>query len=184
MDPKVFLLLNLALNFYNVGTIWAHEIDIFRSWKLLDPRNFHAVQRVHWRKLPYWVLAPVGLSLLGSIVLIRYHPGNSPRWGVAGVVLCQVLSIVLTAGYWGRWQAPLAQDPASSASPYLAKILNTHCVRTLLVNANALLLLFGPTPLFNDALSRRSDYSSLTASPPPVGLRIFQPIARRARRAP
>ena len=78
LDPKVFLLLNLALAFYNVGTIWAHEIDIFRSWKLLDPRNFHAVQRVHWRKLPYWVVTPVSLSLLGSIVLVWYHPSNSP----------------------------------------------------------------------------------------------------------
>jgi hypothetical protein len=80
--------------------------------------------------------------LLGSIVLIRYHPGNSPLWGVAGVVLCQALSIVLTASYWGRWQARLALDPAGPDSPYLAKILNTHWVRTFLVNANALILLF------------------------------------------
>ena len=142
MDRKVFLLLNLALAFYNVGTIWANEIDIFRSWKLLDPSNFHAVQRVHWRKLPYWVLTPVGLSLLGSIVLVWYHPGNSPLWGVAGAVWCQALSIVLTAVYWGRWQARLAQDPSGSDSLYLTKILNTHWVRTLLVNANALILLF------------------------------------------
>jgi hypothetical protein len=38
MRPQMtFLLANLALAFYNVGTIWAHEIDIFRTWKLLDP---------------------------------------------------------------------------------------------------------------------------------------------------
>src|SRR5208337_3268513 len=47
VDPKVFLLLNLAFAFYNVGTIWAHEVDIFRSWKLIDPKNFLAVQTVH-----------------------------------------------------------------------------------------------------------------------------------------
>jgi hypothetical protein len=50
LDPKVFHLLNLALAFYNVGTMAETP--------------------------PYWVLMPVGLSLLGSIVLIWYHLGN------------------------------------------------------------------------------------------------------------
>jgi hypothetical protein len=86
LDPKVFLLLNLALAFYNAGTIWAHEIDIFRSWKLLDPRNFHAV-----------LLGPVAGAACGRCLGFN--------------------------------------------RPYLTKILNTHWVRTLLVNANALILL-------------------------------------------
>jgi hypothetical protein len=141
LDSKVFLLLNLALAFYNVGTIWAREIDIFRSWKLLDPRNFHTVQRVHLQKLRYWVLTPVGLSQLGSIMLIWYHPGNSPLWCIGGVVLWQALSILLTASYWGRWQAGLAEDQLGPDSLYLEKILSTHWVRTFLVNFNALILL-------------------------------------------
>jgi len=33
MEPNAFLLFNVALAFYNVGTIWAHEIDISRTWK-------------------------------------------------------------------------------------------------------------------------------------------------------
>jgi hypothetical protein len=142
MNPNVFLLLNLAVAFYNVGTIWAHEIDIFRSWKLLDPKVFHEVQRVHWRKLPYWIFAPVGLSILGSIALVWYHPNNSPLWCMVGVLLCQVLSIVLTAMYWGRWQEQLARDPLGPKSLYLAKILDTHWVRTLLINTYALILLW------------------------------------------
>jgi hypothetical protein len=47
VDPGTFLLLNLALAFYNVGTIWAHEIDIFRSWKLVNESDFHSIQSVH-----------------------------------------------------------------------------------------------------------------------------------------
>jgi len=141
MGTKIFLLLNLALGFYNVGTIWAHEIDIFRSWKLADPRSFHEIQLVHWRKLPYWVLGPVGIALLGSIALLWYHPSGSPLWAIWGVFLCQFVSIVLTAIFWGRWQAKLSQDPLASGSPYLSAILKTHWVRTLLINAYALLLL-------------------------------------------
>jgi hypothetical protein len=118
LDPKVFLLLDLALAFSNVGTMWAHEMDIFPSWKLLDPSNFHAVQRLHWPK--------------------QYRPHLvSPRQlaalGVAGAVLCQAVSIVLTAGYWGRWQARIGRDPAGPDSRYLAQILNMHWARFLLV---------------------------------------------------
>ena len=116
MNPKTFLLLNVALAFYGIGAIWAHEVDIFRSWKLIDAKDFPKVQRAHWRKLPYWVIAPVGLSLLGSFALVFYHPAGSPAWALWGNVGCQVVAIVLTALLWGRWQARLAKDPLGSAS--------------------------------------------------------------------
>jgi hypothetical protein len=141
VSPVAFLLLNIALAFYNVGTIWAHEVDIFRSWKLVNPHDFPEIQRVHWSKLPYWIFTPVALALMGSVALIWYHPTNSPGWGIWGALLCQVLSLGLTALLWGRWQAKLAQDPRGSNSPYLTQILRTHWVRTFLVNANALILL-------------------------------------------
>ena len=140
MGPKIFLLLNLIVGFYNVGTIWAHEVDIFRSWKLIDPKDFLRVQTVHWRKLPLWIFVPVGLALAGSAALVWYHPDGSPPWGFWGVLSCQLLSLVLTGIFWGRWQARLSRDPLGSNSPYLTKILKTHWIRTLLVNMSALVL--------------------------------------------
>jgi hypothetical protein len=141
VTAKLFLLLNLALAFYNVGTIWAHEVDTFRTWKLLDASDFHRVQEVHWRKLPYWVFAPVGLALAGSVALVWYHPTSSPAWPAWCAIGCQLASHVLTAAMWGRWQAKLAADQAGSRSPYLGKILSTHWLRTLLITLNALVLL-------------------------------------------
>ncbi|MGA2762989.1 MAG: hypothetical protein ABSG17_06460 [Spirochaetia bacterium] len=141
MNPKLFLLLNLAFGFYSVGTIWAHEVDIFRTWKLVDAKSFHKVQDVHWHKLPFWVFIPVGLSLAGSIALIWYHPANSPLWCVFGVPFCQILSLILTGAFWGRWQSHLARDPLGSKSPYLSRILKTHWIRTVLINASGLILL-------------------------------------------
>src|ERR1035441_3024017 len=79
VSPPTFLLLNLALAFYNVGAIWAHEVDIFRSWKLIGPDSFNRVQTVLWRKLPYWVFMPVGLGFLGSIALICTVQPIRPR---------------------------------------------------------------------------------------------------------
>ncbi len=137
----MFLLINLALAFYNVGTIWAHEVDIFRSWRMVDAKDFPNVQTVHWRKLPFWVFIPVGLALVGGVVLVWHHPSNSPFWGIVGVPLCQGLSLALTAIFWGRWQASLSRDPLGPASPYLSRILKTHWGRTFLINLNGLVLL-------------------------------------------
>jgi hypothetical protein len=116
MTPEVFLLLNLVLAFYNVGTIWAHEVDIFRSWKLVPQDAFRRVQAVHWRKLPYWVLLPVGLGLAGSIALIWYRPDHSPVWAVWCALGCQIATHALTALLWGRWQAKLSKDPRALTS--------------------------------------------------------------------
>ncbi|HKE27754.1 MAG TPA: hypothetical protein VKB88_35605 [Bryobacteraceae bacterium] len=117
MNSAVFLFLNLALAFYNVGTIWAREIDIFRSWRLIPREAFHNVQAAHWRKLPYGVLLPVGLGLAGSIGLVWYRPANSPDWAVWCALGCQVASLALTALRWGPWQAKLSRDPLGPASP-------------------------------------------------------------------
>src|SRR5215471_20087145 len=101
MNPTAFLLVNLALAFYNVGTIWAMEIDIFRSWQFVSVREFHTVQAVHWRKLPYWIFLPVALAFVGSIVLAFYHPAGSPGWAIWGNLFCQIASHVGTATMWG-----------------------------------------------------------------------------------
>ncbi len=110
MTRKIFLLLNLVLAFYNIGTIWAHEIDIFRTWKLLDPETFHNVQRVHWKKIPYWVFIPVALSFVGVIALFWYHPDKVPDWEIWIAFAVQFLSHILTAIFWGQWQAKLSKD--------------------------------------------------------------------------
>ncbi len=141
MDANKFLLLNLALSFYLVGAIWAHEVDIFRSWKLIDAKDFATVQSAHWHKVPYWIFAPLGLALAGSIALIWYHPAASPGWAIWGNLLCQLASHLLTAIFWGRWQARLSKDERGPASPYLEKILATHWIRTLLISGYSLILL-------------------------------------------
>lgn len=141
MSAYTFLLLNLALSFYNVGTIWAMEVDIFRSWRLVDQKDFHTVQQVHFKKLPYWIFTPVGVAFIGSVVLLFYHPAESPLWAIWGTLIFQLLSHILTARMWGPWQGKLSKDPLGSKSPYLKKILKTHWMRTALINLYAFTLL-------------------------------------------
>ena len=141
MNSKVLLLLTLALSFHLLSGIWAHEIDIFRSWRLINGQDFHAVQRAHWRKLPYWIFVPMGLALAASIALIWHHPSGSPAWLIWSNIGCQVTSLALTAIFWGRWQGMLVQDDRGPQSPYLTRILATHWIRTLLVNASGFVVL-------------------------------------------
>lgn len=141
MNGSVFLLLNLALSFYLVGAIWAHEIDIFRSWRLISRQDFATIQSAHWHKLPYWIFIPLGLALLGSVALIWYHPAAAPAWAIWGSLSAQLASHVLTAMLWGPWQAKLSKDDLGPESPYLSKILSTHWIRTLLINTYAAILL-------------------------------------------
>lgn len=60
------------------------EVDIFRSWRLVSPTDFHTVQTVHWHKLPYWVFAPLGLALVGSVALLWLSPHALSRVGHVG----------------------------------------------------------------------------------------------------
>jgi hypothetical protein len=99
------------------------------------------MQLAHWRHLPYWVFAPIGVMSIGSITLIWYHPMRSPAWAIWGAFACQLASHIVTAVMWGPWQAKLSTDNRGSESPYLAKILSTHWIRTLLMNANGLIIL-------------------------------------------
>ena len=149
MNADVFLLLNLALAFYNAGTIWAHEIDIFRTWKLIGRAEFHQVQTVHFHKLAYWIFAPVGLAVAGNVALIWWRPAGSPEWCVWAALGFQLLSAVLTAAFWGQWQARLAKDERGPESPYLDKILKTHWLRTLLINGYAVVFLVWAAKVFS-----------------------------------
>ncbi len=142
MSKEIFLIINLVVAFYNIGTIWAHEIDIFRSWKLLDPVTFHKVQTVHWRKLPYWIFVPAGLSLIGSFVLFWYHPDKISRWEIWIAFIFQISPHLLTAIFWGQWQAKLSKDKLGSKSRYLDKIIKSHWIRTALINAYGIALLY------------------------------------------
>src|SRR5260221_14398384 len=132
VGPAIVRVVNLALVFCNLGTIWAYENDIFRSWRLVGVESFHTMQSVHWRKLPYWIFAPVSFSLIGGILLIWYHPSKSPFWAFSGALVCQLLTLVLTALLWGRLQAKLANGPLGPQSPCLGLALRTHWVGTLL----------------------------------------------------
>lgn len=87
------------------------------------------------------MFGPLRLALVGSCLLIAYPPAVAAAWAKWGNLACQLASHLLTAIFWGPWQAKLNRDDRGPASPYLKKILATHWLRTLLINAYAAILL-------------------------------------------
>jgi hypothetical protein len=82
MTSSGFLLLNPALAFSQPGNHWAHQVN--SSWWLVNPKDFHNVQRGHWRRLPYWIFLPTGLAVVGLVILIGYYPARMPMtWAIA-----------------------------------------------------------------------------------------------------
>ena len=89
----------------------------------------------------YWIFTPLGFALKGFECSHLVPPARLPELGNLGELTCQLTSHLLTAIYWGRWQAELAKDDRGPASPCLAKILSTQWIRTLLINAYGLIFL-------------------------------------------
>src|SRR5215469_2505889 len=103
---------------------WGLEVDLFRSWRLIDLKDFHTIQSVHWHRLPYWVFVPPGLALVGPIVLIWFHPNLSPSRPIWGNLGCQLASPTPTAIWWGPWRAKLSQYvPGPDSAGIRLKIL-------------------------------------------------------------
>lgn len=126
MTTNTFLLLNLALAFY-FGR--RHLGGGSRYFPILEAPLCNRFPSCPIRPLAqafHRVFTPLALAVVGSLVLIGYHPARSPGWAIWRNLACQNASLLLTAVFWGRWQAALSRDDLGPESPYLAKILATH----------------------------------------------------------
>lgn len=118
-EYKRVSLLNLALSFYLGGAIWAIEVDIFRSWKLVNATDFPKVQLAHWHKLPYWVFTPLALALAGSVTLIWYHPAGSPGMGDLGEFSLPTQFAHVDGDLLGPMAVEAGQRPSRPCKPVL-----------------------------------------------------------------
>lgn len=137
------LLLTFAASFYNVGTIWSTQMG-WRLWLFVAPGDFGPYHEAWWRMIKP-VVFPVGaIAFLGSLALIWWRPagvGSVPIWLNVGL---QVATYVLTAAFWGRWQARThhAKLTDGSLDPMYVRAMSTHWIRAAIITANGLLTLW------------------------------------------
>ncbi|MGI8691034.1 MAG: hypothetical protein ACR2M3_20835 [Thermomicrobiales bacterium] len=142
MNPgEVVLLITLAASCYSVGTIWMVQV----SWRLfayVGPAEFPDYHRAWWlgpRGIQPIVFPLAGLAFLGSVAEFRWRPSHASVAAVWLSLTLQVLAYVLTAAWWGRWQAQLhrVRLDDGSLNPLYQRLLSTHWLRVALLTAAA-----------------------------------------------
>lgn len=140
MAQLIFLQILLAVAWYNVAVIWVMEVETFRSWPLMEKASFQRVRAAHWRALPGLVFIPLGATFFGIIALIWFHPVGTPMWMIWTGLALQLAAWVLTALFWGRWQARITYDDIGPSDPLVSRLITTHWVRTLLLTLYGVLI--------------------------------------------
>jgi hypothetical protein len=136
----ILLLFCTALSFYGLGMIWAMEMVTLRTWTVLhDKETFHQLRSVHWRALPFLVFIPIGILFISSVWLLWYHPAKTPINLIVFAVGIQMVTFILTAMYWGRWERLISVEQQSPQSNLVRVLIKTHWIRTALVSLNAIL---------------------------------------------
>jgi hypothetical protein len=135
--PDWVLILTLIFAWYHVGIVWLVQVVSWPIFVYVGPNEFEAYHLAWWRGIRYVIFVPSGLTLVGTILLLRFTPSGVPHgilWAALGLY---VLTYLLTAVWWGPQQMKL-KDPHA---PQFGVILKTHWVRTTLVSGYAAILL-------------------------------------------
>ncbi len=130
------LLCTMALAWYHVGFVWLVQVVAWPLFAYVGPAEFNAYHWAWWRGIRYILFIPSGLSFVGSVLLLFFHPPQVPLWILAAGLALYVLMYALTAVWFGPQQAKLSD----TKSPQFALIIKTHWARTALVSAYGLSL--------------------------------------------
>jgi hypothetical protein len=139
---SILLLLNFAIAFYNVGTIWLVQVTCYPLWTVVGRGEFTAYHEAWWHSIWGVILGPASLGLLGSLAMLRWQPPRVPLRAVWLGVALTVAVLLLTAVWWGPLMARLTEavDPYGSWTPEFRLLLSTHWLRVALVTAYGLLV--------------------------------------------
>lgn len=139
--------LNVGVSWYNVAVIWLMQTLIYPLWAYLPTTEFGAIQGRHFWWLFALVFPQAALATVLSWRLVRVRPSRIPLWTLQVGVVIQLALWVLTAAFWGRWQAQIALPGTEDTTALLGPadyglyelLVDSHWLRVGLVTTYALL---------------------------------------------
>src|SRR6266849_4931884 len=136
-------LISLAAGCYNVGIILMTQFG-YRLWARVGRAEFEDYHRAWWygwggiQPLSF----PSGIvATLGALAQLRWRSPHIPSWLVWLNINVWIQAWVMTAVWWGRWQAQLkqARQEDGSLDPLYHRLLTTHWLRVALFAAGGVL---------------------------------------------
>jgi len=136
------LLINLALGFYSVGTVWLVQLSSYPLWIRVGREEFHDYHIAWWRSIWLPILFPGLLAFLGAVAALWLRPPHVPVGAVWLGVLLQIAWIVGTVVWWGPLMARIGRVPGEFQTELFHLLLRTHWLRVAFITTYGLLVLW------------------------------------------
>jgi hypothetical protein len=134
------LLVNLALAFYSVGTVWLVQLSSYPLWRHVGLKEFHNYHLAWWHSIWLPVLFPAFLAFAGAVAALWLRPPHVPAWAVWLGVLLQGAWVMGTAIWWGPRMAQIGRTLGEFPADLFQGLLRTHWLRVAFITAYALLV--------------------------------------------
>lgn len=136
-------LICLITSCYNLGVILMTQLG-YRLWAKVGRAEFQDYHKAWWygwsgiQPLSF----PSGIvATLGALIQLRLCSPRVPAWLVWVNISVWIQAWIMTALWWGRWQAQLQQTRQEDGSidPLYHRLMTTHWLRVALFAAGAVL---------------------------------------------
>jgi hypothetical protein len=133
------LVVTVFLSLYGVGQVWLVQLSSYRLWAYVGPHEFTTYHREWWRSIWFVVLAPAGIVLLASTLMLWMRPEGVPISAIRLGFALECLLGVGTAFWWGPLMARLAESGTGLILPLYRQLMLTHWIRVALVTGYGVL---------------------------------------------
>jgi hypothetical protein len=123
-----------------LGATFIEGFVNYRTWHLIGAADFKAYHRAVSPRILAFLVAPHGLTLVLTVLLLWWHPGPIPSWSVRVSLALNAVAVVVSI----VWQIPiqLAFDRQGLSMPSLERLKRMDWLRSIPHSLNALLFLW------------------------------------------
>lgn len=107
---RLFFFLMFGLVFYLVGASFVQSFVTYPAWKLVGAGEFQAYYRELSPRIVRVMVLPGVVEILLTFVLLKFPPGDLPRWPIVLALALNVVRFASTAINQSGVQAQLGAD--------------------------------------------------------------------------